>query len=269
MGLREIRLVIACAAVSLLTACSNFGISAPTDGSLIKSPPPTPVTITANPSMTSLVVKLNGTDVTSSMTATSGSVVNGSVMAPAGKLNVLTADANVDCWYCSPKTQQMHHQVTFCVAPASGLGSMSKTAFANGDKLSWSKTSDTAVGVAQDQNTFVTQWNLIRLGGITSSTGLISSTQDSCLCMRSMDTNQNTPIGLALCDPNDSTQQWQALQIPNTGNAYRVQNTGRAISDACLTEGNNNVLVQRACNDQPNQLWTFKDLTTGTFGSPF
>jgi hypothetical protein len=218
--------------------------------------------------MSNLVVKLNGTDVTSSMNATSGAVVNGSLSPPAGKVNVLTADGSVDCWYCSPKTQQMHHQVTFCAAPAAAVNSMTKTAFAKRDNLTWSKTSDTSIGVGADGNTFMTKWNLLRLGGITSSIGLIASADDSCLCMKSMDDQQNSAIGLALCDANDATQQWQGLPTPNAGNGFfRLQNNGRGISSACLTEGNNNVLVQRDCNDTDDQVWKVKDLTTGTFAT--
>jgi hypothetical protein len=53
-----------------------------------------------------------------------------------------------------------------------------------------------------------------------------------------------------------------------TGN-YRIQNNGRGISDACLTEGVNGVLVQRPCNDTPQQLWSIRDNITGMLGSPF
>jgi len=53
-----------------------------------------------------------------------------------------------------------------------------------------------------------------------------------------------------------------------TGN-YRIQNNGRAISDACLTEGASGVLVQRACNDMPDQLWSIKNTTNGMLGAPF
>jgi hypothetical protein len=87
--------------------------------------------------------------------------------------------------------------------------------------------------------------------------------------MRSMADAQDTPIGLAVCDANDPLQQGQALQTGGGNGGFRFQNMGRGISNACLTEGSNNVLVQRACQDKPGQLWSIKDNTTGQFVSPF
>jgi hypothetical protein len=73
-----------------------------------------------------------------------------------------------------------------------------------------------------------------------------------------------------MCDEHDATQQWQAIQVQpfGTGN-YRFQNFGRAASAACLTESPNSVLIQRACNDTPDQLWSIRDNTNGMFGRPF
>jgi hypothetical protein len=83
-----------------------------------------------------------------------------------------------------------------------------------------------------------------------------------------MDDKQETPIGLAICDANENTQKWQAIGPFPGSNAYRFQNVGRRISDACLTEGPNNTLIQRACKDTPDQLWSIRDITTGLVGSP-
>ncbi len=174
------------------------------------------------------------------------------------------------CWYCSPQPWQASYQTNYCVASQSSLTTPSKTALAKGDNLTWVKTSETTVGVGADAGTLFTRWNLIRLGGIASSTGLIQSTENSCECMRSMDAAQGTAIGLVICDPTDTTQQWQALQVApfGTGN-YRLENNGRGISDACLTEGPNSVLIQKACNDTPDQLWSVRDNTNATLGPPF
>jgi hypothetical protein len=220
--------------------------------------------------MSGAVVKVDGNDVSNQINYVSDGQRSGDLNLPAGT-HTATAQATVPCWYCSPQAWQASFQTNFCVAAATSLGPLSKIALAKGDGLSWSKTSDTTVGVALDAGgTLMTRWNFIRLGGIASSIALIQSTENGCLCMRSMDAAQNAAIGLVICDGNDATQQWQALQVApfGTGN-FRVQNNGRGVSDACLTEGANGVLVQRACNDTPDQLWSFRDNATGVVGPPF
>jgi len=269
MGLRNVRiLILAAAAATIFSGCASFSISDPKDGAL-NLPATTTVTVIATPSMSGVVVKVDGNDVSNQINYVSDQRSSGNLTLAAGRHSI-TAQATVPCWYCSPQSWQASFQANVCVGAVTALGTMTKIALAKADGLSWSKTSDTTVGVATDTGTTMTRWNTNRLGGIASTTGLIQSTENGCLCMRSMDGSQNTPIGLAICDGNDATQQWQALQVApfGTGN-FRVQNNGRAISDACLTEGANGVLVQRACNDTPDQLWSFRDNSTGALGPPF
>lgn len=270
MDLRHLRrLAATVAAAGSLSACVSFSITAPPDGTIFKNPVTTDVVVGANPSMTGLQVKLDGTDVSNQIGFVSDVQSRGAVSLAVGKHSIV-ATATVPCWYCSPQAWQASFQANVCVSSQTSLTTPSRTALAKRDNLGWARTSDTTVGVAADTGTLSTRWNLIRLGGIASTTGLIQSTENDCLCMRSMDAAQDTPIGLALCDGNDATQQWQALQMPpfGTGN-YRIQNNGRGISDACLTEGASGVLVQRACNDMPDQLWSIKSTTTGMLGAPF
>lgn len=215
---------------------------------------------------------LDGNNVTGQFSQLSGSQVQQATLtnlAPGRHTLAASADT-LQWWFLIPYCGGGSDTANFCVAAQTSLSTPSKTALANRDNLSWTKTSDTTVGVAADAGTLMTRWNLIRLGGFASTTGLIQSTEHSCLCMRSVDDKQGTPIGLVMCDANDATQQWQALQVPpfGTGN-YRFQNNGRGISDACLTEGPNNVLIQRACNDTPDQLWSIRDNTNGLLGPPF
>jgi hypothetical protein len=220
--------------------------------------------------MTGLRVAVDGNDVSGQINYVSDAESRGQLSLPAG-VHTVSASATVPCWYCSPQATQLSSQAKICVASVPSLTAMSETAIANSDGLVWSKTSDTSVSVAADGGTALTRWSVTRLGGIASSIGLISSIDNSCLCMRSVDASQSSPIGLAVCDGNDPLQQWQFLAIPAGGpNAFRVQNNGRGISDACLTENpSNHVLVQLSCNDTPNQLWKFRDNTTGQQGPPF
>lgn len=270
MGLRNVRvLILTAAAATVLSACVSFSISEPTDGAIVRLPAKTTVIVKASPSMSGVVVKADGTDVSNQINYVSDLQRQGDLSEAAGRHSI-TAEADVPCWYCYPRTWRASYQTNFCVAAENSLTTPSKTALAKGDNLSWTKTSDTTLGVAADAGTLMTRWNLIRLGGFASSTGLIQSTENSCLCMRSMDNQQGTPIGLAICDPNDAPQQWQALQVAPFGNGnFRFQNNGRAISSACLTEGPNNVLIQRSCIDRPDQLWSIRDNTNGQLGSPF
>jgi hypothetical protein len=262
-------LILAAAAAGALSACSSFSITSPQDGTVVKLPATTNVTVGANPSMTGLQVKVDGADVSNQIAFVSDAQSRGPLSLPAGR-HAISATATVPCWYCSPQPWQASFQTNVCVAGQTSPATPSKTALAKGDTLSWVKTSDTTVGMAPDAGAVSTHWSLIRLGGIASSTGLIQSTENECLCMRSMAAASDTPIGLAVCDGTDPLQQWQALQVPPFGPGnYRIQNNGRGISDACLTEGANNVLVQRPCNDTPQQLWSIRDNITGMLGSPF
>jgi hypothetical protein len=270
MGLRSLCTSSPLAALAIaLSSCSSFSITAPRDGGIVLAPATTPITVKASPSMTALRVAIDGNDVTGQINSISAGESIGQVALPPG-MHTVTASADVACWYCSPQPWQATYQNKFCVATQTSTATASKTALAKGDGRSWNKTSNTTVGVAADTGTLMTRWTLVSKGGFTSTTGQIRSTENTCLCMRSMDAAQGTPVGLALCDPNDPLQQWQALQMPpgGTGN-YRVQNTGRGVSDACLTEGANDVLIQRSCNDTPEQLWSVRDNTTGQLGLPF
>ncbi len=212
---------------------------------------------------------LDGNNVTAQFSPSGAQLQQATFANLAPGLHTLTASADtLQYWILFPYCGSGTDTANFCVPIQYSIATPSKTAFANRDNLSWLKASDTTVTVAADVGASFNRWNLIRLGGIASSTGLIQSTDNSCLCMRSMDDRQSTPIGLALCNPQDATQQWQALQIPPSG-SFRFQNNGRGVSDACLTEGPNLSLIQRSCLDTPDQLWKVRDNTNGQFGSPF
>lgn len=257
------------AAAGSLSACVSFGITAPRDGTLFKNPVTTDVVVGASPSMTGLQVKLDGNDVSNQIGFVSDAQSRGPLSLAVGNHSIV-ATATVPCWYCSPQSWQASFQTNVCVSAQASLTTPSTSALAKRDNLGWARTSDTTVGVAADTGTLTTRWNLLRLGGFASTTGLIRSTENDCLCMRSMAASPDTPIGLALCDGADVLQQWQALQVaPIVTGYYRFQNNGRGVSDACLTEGANGVLIQRACNDTPDQLWSIKDKITGMSVSPF
>jgi hypothetical protein len=253
--------------IALLSGCASFSIDQPKDGTVLRAPARTTVAVIANPSMSGLVVRDGTTDVTSQITRVSDRLSRGDIDLTVGT-HTIFAEADVPCWYC--QRGWARNQVKICVAAQtwpSGIATNIAVGKSNG--LSWMKASDTAVGMAMDIGTSVTRWRLIRLGGITQSAGLIQSMENSCLCMRSMDDVGGSAIGLAICDTNDHTQIWDALPMPNTNGNYRVQNIGRSVSSACLTQGPNMSLVQRSCLDTDDQLWRFKDSSTGQFVSPF
>ena len=270
MGLQNVRiLILVVAATAVLSACSSFTV-APTDGAVVKLPAKTTVVVNPSPSMSGLVVKLDGANVSSQINYVSDRESRGDLSVPAGN-HTITAEADVPCWYCAGQTYHPSSQAKFCVAAATWPSTATTfTAFAKGDSMGWAKTtSDTTVGVAADSGTATTRWNLVRVSGIGQAIGIIQSTENTCLCMRSTDVASGTPIGLAICDSTDNMQLWQALLIPNTNGHYRLQNFGRSVSSACLTEGANSMLIQNGCLDTDQQLWKIKDNNLGIFVSPF
>lgn len=270
MGLRNARiLILSSGAVAVLSACSSFSIDQPKDGAVVRLPANNVhVVVTGKPSMSGVSLMLDQTSITNQIHYVTDSSWEGDVAIPAGS-HTITAAAKVPCWYCSPNPWQASSQIKVCSAAATWpAGTPTQTAFGMSNNLSWVKTSDSTIGVATDTGTSTSQWHLIRTGGISQSIGLIQSTENSCLCMRSIDDKQSTPIGLAICDSGDSTQVWQALPIQNTGGNFRLQNTGRGLSDACLTQANAQ-LIQKSCLDTGDQLWKIKDNSLGQFVSPF
>jgi hypothetical protein len=253
----------------VLSACSSFSIDEPKDRALFRMPA-NPTVIVKASSMSALVVKLDGTNVSNQINYVSDQQSQGSVSVPAAGNHTITAEANVPCWYCSPNPWQASDTRYICVAGPWPSTATTFTSFAKGDNQSWAKTaSDTTVGVAANTGAASTRWNLVRVGGIGQSIGIIQSTEHTCLCMKSMADQSGTPIGLAMCDSNDQTQIWQALLMPGTNNHYRLQNFGRSVSSACLTEGASGVLIQDGCLDTDKQLWKVKDNNLGIFVSPF
>jgi hypothetical protein len=269
MGRVALAQVLSVLGITVLSGCASFSIDQPKQGAVVRAPAKTTVDIIASPSMSGLVVKDGTTDVTSQVSYVSDRLHRGELNLAAGD-HTITAEADVPCWYCSPRQWHASSQVKICVALATWpAGVATHIAVGKSNGLSWLKASDTAIGMAMDVGSSATRWHLLRVTGITQSAGLIQSTENSCLCMRSMDDVGGTAIGLAVCDARDLTQIWDALPMPNTNGNYRVQNVGRSVSSACLSQGPNMSLVQRSCLDTDDQLWRFKDSSTGQFVSPF
>jgi hypothetical protein len=254
------------AAAAVLSGCSSFRLSEPGNGAIIRRPSNTTVVVWAAPSMSGLTVKVDGADVSNQINYVSDQQSQGDLSLPLGRHSI-TAEADVSCWYCDHRTYHYSETHAICVGEQS-IGADTKVAVAADTGLSWAETSDATIGVAPDNGMPAFRWNFIPLTpGIGNSAALIQSAENSCLCMRSIDDHQNTPIGLAICDQDDPTQRWTVLQV--APGVFLIQNQGRGISDACLTEGRDNVLVQRANQGASNQHWKFKDNTGQFVSSPF
>lgn len=255
--------------ITVLSGCASFSIDQPKQDAIVRLPAKANVSVIASPSMSGLVVKDGATDVSSQISYVSDRLRQGELSLPAGR-HTITAAADVPCWYCYPRMWRASSQIGICVAADTWpSGVATETAVGKSNGLSWAKTSDTTIGVAMDSGTAVTRWQLVRVSGITQNIGLIQSTENSCLCMRSMDDRQGTPIGLAICDSSDQTQIWDALQMPNTNGNCRFQNFGRSVSNACLTQDASKTLIQRSCLDTDDQLWKIRDNSTGQLGCTF
>jgi hypothetical protein len=268
-----LRNALGLAAIAALTACSSFEVVQPKYGAIVTLPANTNVVINGNPSLSGVRVQVDGTDYSNQLMSVSAARSEGDLNLLAG-YHSIEVEADVPCWYCSG--QSFHHtaQRKICVVPPGPLLVPSKTPRDNAPgNLSWATASEEKVVLATDAGTPRTRWNFRRLGGIASSSGLVESIEFPCRCLRSMVDTQGAPVGLAMCDTSDPLQQWQALNVLAfpPGN-FRFQNNGRGVSDACLTEGPapDKLLIQRACNDTPDQVWSITDNTTGqSGGSPF
>ncbi len=267
MGLRKVRgFILTLIGSAGMSACSSYSLEKPKDGDIVRLPAKTAIAIKASPSLSQVVIKLDGSDVSNQVTwsTTPG---EGDLNVAAGK-HTLVADADVPCWYCSGKKYRHSAQATFCTAGPWPAGTPTSTAFRRVSNAGWDKTSDATISVAPDAGAARTRWNLVRVSGITQSIGIIQSTENTCLCMVSTADQSETPIGLAICDASNPTHLWEAFPKPGTGH-FRFQNRGRSTSGACLTEGASKVLVQRGCLDTDEQLWRIRDDATGNFVGPF
>ncbi len=270
MGLRNVQaLTLAVAAAAVLSGCS-FAIAEPKDGATVRLPAKTKVMVRAKPSMSNLVVMVTDQnkmtkDVSSQLVhvPANGEQVEGDLILPAGTYSI-TATADIPPTWYSP-----HHsdQAKFCVAAPWPSTSPTFTAFRKGSTAqSWNKMDDTTVVVDADTGTPQHRWNLERSSGSLTPIGIIRSTENTCLCMQSMDATSGTPIGLAICDPANPLQQWLAFQISTD---YRFQNQGRNVNDnACLSEEAGK-LIQRGCDLKDEQLWRIRNNASGNLVSPF
>jgi hypothetical protein len=255
------------AVAALLTGCSSFNVVQPQDQTIITSPAGTKVAIEGNPRLSGVQVRVDGTDVSNQITAASAARSEGDLSIPTG-VHIIDVQADVPCWYCGGGWFHHTAQRKICVVAPGPLTGPSKTPRSNASgNLSWSTAGGAGLSVTADTGTPSTRWNFRRIGGFASYRGIIESVERPCRCLRSMEAASNTPIGMAICDANDPLQQWTSL--PGVGYApgnFRFQNDGRAISDACLTEGAapQRPLIQRNCNDTPEQVWSLRDNTTGT-----
>ena len=255
--------------IAAVTACSSFDVMQPQDQTIITSPSSTKVAIEGNPRLSGVQVRVDGTDVSNQINAVSAARSEGDLTIPLGP-HTVDVQADVPCWYCGGGWFHHTAQRKICVVAPGPLTGPSKTPRSNASgNLSWSTAGGAGVSVAADAGTPSTRWSFRRLGGFVSNRGLIESVELPCRCLRSMAATSNTPIGLAICDPSDALQQWTSLQgVGFTPGNFRFQNDGRPISDACLTEGAapERQLIQRNCNDTPEQVWSVRDNATGTSG---
>lgn len=264
-----LRNVLVVASIAALSACSSFDVVQPKDGAIVTLPATTKVVIDGNPSLSGVQVNVGNTSFSNQMSYVSGARSEGNLALPAGS-HTIAVEGDVPCWYCTG--QSFHHSVQrkVCVVAAGPLTGPTKTPRSNAaGNWSWATASDQKLVVVADTGTSKTRWNFRRLGGITASSGLIESAEFPCRCLRSMVAGQREPVGLAMCDVSDPLQEWQSLPpITSLGfppGNFRFQNRGRGVSDACLTQGPapDTLLIQKGCNDTPDQVWSIRDNTTG------
>lgn len=264
-----LRAIVLVLSLCTLSACSNFRVIQPEEGTVFTNAR-LPIQFEGNPSISNPRVMLGTTDLTTQGSYAGSNRWQADVPLPNGE-HILSIETDVPCWYCSGQSFRHRATVAICGAPATASTALLKTPAAQGDGQSWASVDAKTIKIEADANNARTRWNFRRLGGITSSDGLIESAAFPCHCLRSMEATQGAAIGFSACNINDTLQRWQALEMPPGSGRYRIQNRGRGVSDACLTEGPapERLLVQRGCNDTPEQLWTVRNNSTGQNGSPF
>ena len=96
--LRSVHLVILTVCLgAFLSACPSFKVSSPDDHSRIMQPQPTIVSIDVEPSMSNLVVKVDGVDFSNQMNPTADNLSQGEFSLPAGQ-HTITIDVDGHCW---------------------------------------------------------------------------------------------------------------------------------------------------------------------------
>ena len=264
-----LKAIVSAVSVCVLSGCSNFKVIEPQDGAVFIQPATVPVLFEGNPRITNSQVTVGASTVSGAYVGSNRWQANPTL--PPGTHNI-AIEADVPCSYCAGQSFKHRATRTVCVTAPGSLSAPLKTPLAQADNQTWASQNATRITIEPDAGNARTRWNFIRIGGVASSDGLIESAGFPCHCLRSMEDKQNAPIGFWACNTADPLQQWQALPVPAAGpNRWRIQNRGRGVSDACLTEGPapDRLLIQRACNDTPEQLWTIRDNTTGQPGSPF
>lgn len=264
----SLRTMLGALSMLVLVGCSNFRVIEPEDGSVITQPAQTRISFEGNPRITGSRVTVDGNDYSGQGAYAADNRWQAALTLPLGT-HTVAVEADVPCWYCSGQSFRHTAAHTICVVAPGQLGGLLKTPLAQADGATWASVSDRQIAIESDAGSPRTRWNFRRLGGFTSDRGLIESAAFPCRCLRSMEDRSGAPVGFWACNQADPLQQWQAL--PVTPNRFRIQNLGRGVSDACLTEGPapDRLLIQRNCNDTPDQVWSVRDNATGQPGSPF
>lgn len=263
-----------CLATVLLASCSSLSVRSPSDKAVIlstTSPPTVPVVVEGLPSLTTLTMKsgrTGSTDVTGQMSRTSTTRSEGQVAVDPGS-NKLVAEANVPCWWCSGGSTTITAERNICVysGPLSIPGATVRSVAPGA--LTWSLgsaavvTANSAGAVAGPAQ----RWVFRQIGRLLSNGGQIYAAANPCLCMQVMETRNETPIGMVKCDESDLRQLWTAFRAPVPGappEHLRIQSNALG-SNACLTQagGPGTLVVQRDCNDTPEQLWIVRDNASG------
>jgi len=264
-------LLSAAVAATLLSACANVKIQAPTADAVLTLPAATHVVITSSRSISNVAVAVDGNDVSNQVAYAPGSGDYVGDLALGAGMHTIVASADAYCSYCTGQQYRASDTKTFCVAGGSGL--TNKTLFAQADNLGWSSTGPRTVALASDAGT-ETKWTLSPKGaGILSVPGTIQSRMFPCSCLRSPNDTNGAVVELAPCNSNDPRQIWDGTreqQVSGVG-FYQFRNQGvGAANRGCLAEGKAadgtaGQLVQGDCSGTSNQLWKVRNNNLNQF----
>lgn len=255
------------ALMPLITACSSLTVVEPRDGSIHVAGPGVPLLARTSGDIRSHSVTVNGQAASPPVPRTAPREISGALNLGYGSQKIVVS-TTMDCALCSGGSASLQAERQVCVRPATRYPGVFVTALGpavgGASPQAWGAV-PTASGlearVVPDSAGPLVSWRFTRLAGAFSEVGVIESVEQPCRCLRSASPTPGSPLELATCDPADPLQRWQFLPLPGPTREARVQNLGRSVSDACITEGPppEKRLIQAVCQDSPPQRWRFRD----------
>lgn len=273
MTMKRLLPVLALAGLPLFTACSSLTVVEPADGSIHLASAGLPLLARTSGDLRGHEVSVNGQAVSPPVPQTGPREIGGRLNPGPGSARIVVS-TTMACPLCSGGQSRLQAERLVCLRPDTRYPGAFITplgpATGGASPRAWGAVpvpGGLEARAVPDSGGPLVSWRFTRLGGAFSEVGVVESIEQPCRCLRSDSATPGSPLGLATCDAADPLQRWQFLPLPGGAQESRVQNLGRAVSDACITEGPapERRLIQAACVDNAQQRWRFRDNASGNW----